>query len=583
VFRRIVALIAPHRYRALLVVVFTTLAAVAGTLPPLFVRNIIDVAAPGHDARLIVLDAVGMFLTGSLVGVFGVCEEIYNVTASAAIVRDLRTELALHLQRLPLSFFTSTRGGELMNRVSQDVDSLNTTFGTTLISITGNVAILASAVVASFLIDVRLALLTIALVPLMLIPVPRVGRRMYAQRKGLRGTRDLLTAILQESLSVGGVTLAKTYGRRVHEEARLAEAGDAVMQAETKLALTGRWFSALLAAMAAAGPALIWIVGAIWASRGGVSLGTVVALAAYHGRIYGPASALLNVQVQIVSVRAVFERIFAYLDTRVEPQGGERLAPDRLGEGIAFEAVDFAYERELVLRQVTFSALAGQLTAVVGPSGSGKSTIASLLARLHDPQGGRITLDGTDLREFSLESLRARIALVSQDAYLLHDTVTNNLRYARPEATQTEIVAAARHANIHDFVMSLPEGYDTVVGERGYKLSGGERQRLSLARAFLKDAPIVVLDEATSALDSENEEAVRIATSSALAGKTVVVISHRPSAIIDADVIHVFDKGRMVESGRRNELVEADGLFAALFGERIANERRPAPRLVGSA
>jgi ATP-binding cassette subfamily B protein len=582
VLGRIFRLIAPHRHRALLVVAFTALAAVAGTLPPLFVRNIIDVAAPARDARQIVLDALGMFATGSLVGVFGVCEEIYNVTASAAIVRDLRTELALHLQRLPLSFFTSTRGGELMNRVSQDVDTLNTTFGTTLISITGNVMILVSAVVASFLIDVRLALLTVALVPLMLIPVPRVGRSMYAQRKGLRGTRDLLTAILQESLSVGGVTLAKTYGRRGYEEARLGGAGDAVMCAETKLALTGRWFSALLVSMAAAGPALIWIVGAIWASRGGVSLGTVVALAAYHGRVYGPASALLNVQVQIMSVRAVFERIFAYLDAKTEPQGGDRSAPAQLRAGIAFEAVDFSYEDELVLRQVTFTAPAGQLTAVVGPSGSGKSTIASLMARLHDPVGGRITLDGIDLREFSLDSLRARIALVSQDTYLLHDTVANNLRYARPEASQADITDAAKHANIHDYVMSLPAGYDTVVGERGFKLSGGERQRLSLARAFLKGAPIVVLDEATSALDSENEEAVRIATSSALAGKTVIVISHRPSAIVDADVVHVFDKGRLVQSGRRNELVEADGLFATLFGDRTALERRATPRLVGS-
>jgi ATP-binding cassette subfamily B protein len=583
VLRRIFGLIAPHRYRALLVVIFTTLAAVAGTLPPLFVRNIIDVAAPAHDARLIVLDAAGMFVTGSLVGVFGVCEEIYNVTASAAIVRDLRTELALHMQRLPLSFFTRTRGGELMNRVSQDIDTLNTAFGTTLISITGNVMILTAAVIASFLTDVRLALLTIALVPLMLIPVPRVGRHMYAQRKGMRGTRDLLSAILQEALSVGGVTLAKTYGRRVHEEVRLASAGDAVMRAETKLALTGRWFAALLASMAAAGPALIWIVGAIWATRGGVSLGTVVALAAYHGRIYGPASALLNVQVQIMSVRAVFERIFAYLDTKAEPQGGERTAPARLSDGIAFDAVDFAYEDELVLKQVTFTAPAGRLTAVVGPSGSGKSTIASLIARLHDPASGRITLDGTDVREFSLDSLRARIALVSQDTYLLHDTVANNLRYARPEATQAEIVAAAIHANIHDFVTSLPQGYDTVVGERGHKLSGGERQRLSLARAFLKDAPIVVFDEATSALDSENEQAVRIATSSALAGKTVVVISHRPSAILDADVVHVFDKGRLVQSGCRSELVEADGLFALLFGDRSALERPSTPRLVGSA
>ena len=491
-----------------------------------------------------------------------------NSLVGEGIMRDIRTRLVAHLHRMPLSFFTGTKTGEIMNRVSNDVDNVDNVVTGTLTTIITNVVMILTTVVAMFVWNWRLALISMIVVPFMILPLGPVGRRMYDIRKKTREQRDTIESITQETLSISGITLIKSFAREAYERARFYDVGTRLMNLEVRLAMVGRWFLASVTAMVLVGPALVWLGGGWLALRGALDVGVIVAFIGYiQGRLYGPAAALVGVQVQIVSALAVFERIFDYLDMKTEeydPPGAHALT-DIQGD-VRFDRVTFGYDPDrVILHDVSFDIKPGQVAALVGPSGAGKSTITQLVPRFYDPQLGRVLVDEHDVKNLTLESLRAGIGIVTQETYLFHDTIAANLRYAKPEANDDELIAAARSANIHDFIATLPLGYETVVGERGHKLSGGERQRLAIARVLLKNPCILILDEATSALDSHNEAAIQEALDVVMRGRTSLVIAHRLSTIVNADVIFVVENGRIVESGSHAVLLAHNGPYARLY------------------
>ena len=569
--RRILAFFRPYVMQESTVLVCILLVALLGLAPPLFTRWLIDDAIPKHDMHAVWLAVGGMAASALVAGILGVYQGYLNSVVGEGIMRDIRTSLVNHLHRMPLSFFTSTKTGEIMNRVSNDVDNIDNVVTGTLVSIVTNVFTMVTTVVTILILDWRLALVALAIVPLMILPLSPVGRKMYDVRKLTRQKRDEIESITQETLSISGITLIKSFVREAFERRRFYAAGTELMKLEIRLGLVGRWFIAAITAMVIIGPAVVWLFGGWLAVAGGLTIGTIVAFVAYLGRLYGPASTLAGVQVQVVSAFAVFERIFEYLD--MEPEGAEK--PDAAvlkvvrGE-IVFDDVRFNYIPErAALDGITFRIAPGQMAAFVGPSGAGKTTITQLVPRFYDPQSGSVRVDGHDVRDVTLASLRENIGIVTQETYLFHDTIESNLRYARPDASEADVIAAARAANIHEFIASLPDGYRTIVGERGHKLSGGERQRLAIARVLLKNPRVLILDEATSALDSANEAAIQAALVPLLEGRTSLVIAHRLSTILNADVIFVVDAGRIVEQGTHAELLARNGPYARLYWEQF--------------
>jgi ATP-binding cassette subfamily B protein len=569
-WKRILSLFRPYwsEQSQLLLCVF--IASLAGLFPAVLTRSIIDSAIPRQDFHLLAFFVFLMVASSLVASGLGVWTGYMNSVVGEGIIRDIRSQLVTHLHKLPISFFSGTKTGEIMNRVSNDIESIDNVLTNTLVTIVTNILTVLTSFITIWCLDWRLALISLVVMPLMIFPMWPVGRRMYNARKNIRKMRDDLESISQETLSISGITLIKSFNREDLERSRFFKSSTELMHQEIRMAMINRWFIAVITAMVTIGPALIWLSGGWLAIRHEVSVGTIVTFIALLGRMYTPAASLAGFQVQVVSALAIFERIFDYLDMPTEQDAENAVDLQDVQGEIQFQSVSFAYsENRTALHDINLTIKPGQVAAFVGHSGAGKTTITQLVARFYDPQSGRITLDGRDIQEIKLTSLRSHIGIVTQETYLFHDTIERNLRYARPDITDDELVAAARAANMHDFVESLPEKYQTVVGERGHKLSGGERQRLAIARVLLKNPRVLILDEATSSLDSYNESLIQTALAKLMQNRTSLVIAHRLSTILAADVIFVVRDGRVVESGKHADLLANDWFYAQLYNEQF--------------
>ena len=565
-FRRIVHLFGPYRARLGSVCALIVFSAGIGVISPFLLREVLDVAIPDENVGLLTALVAGMVAIPIVTGVIGVWQTLLSNQVGQSVMHDLRTQVYRHLQQLSLAFFTRTRTGEVQSRIANDIGGIDTVVTSTATSVLSNVTTVLATIVAMLLLDWRLAAFALALLPLFVWLTKRVG----AQRKKVTAERQAsladVSSIVQESLSVSGILLGKTMGRTDDLAARFAGESRRLADLEVRSRMTGRWMMASIQMTFAIMPALVyWFAGfSIAHGSQAVTIGTLVAFTTLQTRLFFPIGSLLGVQLEVQSSLALFDRIFEYLDHRIDiVEGHETLAAPR-GE-VALDSVWFRYDDAAwTLRDVSFTVAPGTKTALVGETGSGKTTCAYLVARLYDATEGSVSVDGVDVRDLSFDALTDTVGVVSQETYLFHATVRENLRFARPGATDEEIEDAARAAQIHELIATLPEGYDTMVGERGYRFSGGEKQRMAIARTILRNPPVLVLDEATSSLDTQTERLVQEALERLSEGRTTIAIAHRLSTVRDAEQIVVLDRGRVVELGTYDELLAQGGRFAEL-------------------
>jgi ATP-binding cassette subfamily B protein len=558
---RITALFRPYRGRLGAVLALIVVSAGLGMVSPFLLRDILDVAIPEDDDRLLAVLVAGMIAVSVATGVLGVGQTWLSNVVGQKVMHDLRAKVYRHLQRLSLAFFTRTRTGEIQSRIANDIGGVQNVVTSTATSIVSNVTTVLATVVAMVLLDWRLAVFSFALTPFFVLLARRVGdqrRKIAATRQGAMAD---ISSLVQESLSVSGILLGKTMGRADELADRFERESGRLADLEVRSRMAGRWVMASIQTSFAVMPALVYLFAGL--SPGAVTIGTLVAFTTLQTRLFWPIQSLLNVGVDIQTSLALFERVFEYLDLPVDLREGSHDLRAVRGE-LRFDDVSFAYDDEPTLRGIDLEVPAGTKLALVGETGSGKTTIGYLAARLYDPDRGRVTLDGVDLRDLRFSTLADAIGVVSQETYLLHASVRENLRFARSETTDEEIEDAARAAQIHDTIAALPDGYDTIVGERGFRFSGGERQRIAIARTILRNPPVLVLDEATSALDVQTERAVGEALERLEEGRTTIVIAHRLSTVRDADQIAVLDGGTVVERGTHDELLAAGGRYAEL-------------------
>ena len=588
-----------------------------GLITPLIFRQLIDHVLPAKDIHQLTLLALALLAVPLLNGGIGVIQRRLNATVGEGVIYDLRVALFSRLQRMSLRFFTNTKVGELMSRLNNDVVGAQNAISNTIVGIITNL-IQAAAILAVMLsLEWKLTLVSVVILPLFILAARRLGGVL---RKITRRQMELnaqMNAHMNETLNIGGALLVKLFGRRLDEDKRFSERAAAVRNAGIQRAWIGSSFFVIVGLVSAVGTALVYGLGGWFVIQGAFTVGTIVAFGSYLGSLYGSLQGLASAPVDFSTSMVSFERVFEVIDLPLDIDEKPNAIQLRDVRGdLVFEDVSFQYvvdedkllsnvkrygsmenvkavlsldgdgkgrkgvenggageeeseyktqAREMALEAVSFHARPGQLIALVGPSGAGKTTMTYLIPRLYDPTGGRILLDGHDLRDLTLDTLSAAVGMVTQETHLFHDSIRTNLLYARPNATQAEIEQAAQAANIHDFVMELPDGYDTIAGERGYRLSGGEKQRIALARVILKDPRILVLDEATSSLDSESEALIQDALKRVMAGRTSIVIAHRLSTILAADNILVMDRGQIVEQGTHEELLQLGGLYAQLY------------------
>jgi ATP-binding cassette subfamily B protein len=575
--KRMLGLFGPYRAKLASVLALILFSASLGMVSPFLLRGVLDNAIPNQDTTLLAELVVGMIAIAIATGALGVGQTLLSNQVGQRVMHDLRAAVYRHLQRLSLAFFTRTRTGEIQSRIANDIGGVQSVVTSTATSIVSNVTTVAAAATAMFLLDWRLALAALGLLPFFVWLTRRVGKerqRITAERQTQLAD---MSALIEESLSVSGMLLGKTYGRSQELAERFERESGELADLEVRSRMAGRWRMASVQIAFAAMPALIYLVAGLSIAGGGeaITIGTLVAFTTLQTRLFFPIQSLLSVGVDVQSSLALFERVFEYLDMPVEieeAEGAIELDPARVKGDVDFEGIAFRYgaDGEAVLTGVDIHVPAHTTLAIVGETGSGKTTLAYLLARLYDVSQGAVRIDGIDVRELTHESLAAVVGLVSQETYLFHASVRENLRFAKPDATDAEVEAAARAAQIDGLIAALPDGYETIVGERGYRFSGGEKQRIAIARAILRNPPILILDEATSALDTETERAVQEALDQLSEGRTTIAIAHRLSTIRDAEQIAVVADGEIAELGTHAELLELDGRYAAMVGAQDA-------------
>jgi ATP-binding cassette subfamily B protein len=565
--KRIGALFTDHRWPLSVVVLIIAASSIVGMASPFLLRAVLDQALPHNDVRLLVLLVAGMVGVAAVTSVLGVIQTWISTAVGQKVMHRLRTDVFTHLQRQSIAFFTRTRTGEVQSRITNDIGGMEAVVTSTATSIAANLTTTVATAVAMAALSWRLSLISLVVLP----PSVWLTRRVARMRREITDQRQKeladLNVTIEEGLSIGGVQLSKTLGTAPALVRRFTASSERLIDLELRSELAGRWRMASMSVLFAAIPAVIYLAAGLPATRGAMSIGTLVAFTALQSSLFRPLLGLLNVGVSLTSSLALFARIFEYLDLPIDIQEPASPVPLKASRGhLRFEDVSFSYAGSTVpaVEGLTLDVPAGASLALVGETGSGKSTIAALIARLYDPTSGRITIDGVDLRDLSFEDLSSVVGVVSQETYLMHTTVRENLRYAKPSATDAEIEAAARAARIHDLIASLPDGYDTMVGSRGHRFSGGEKQRIAIARTLLRDPRILVLDEATSALDTETERAVQRAFDELAVGRTTVTIAHRLSTIRNAGQIVVVDHGRVLEEGTHDALVGSGGRYAML-------------------
>ncbi|MFJ1812398.1 MULTISPECIES: ABC transporter ATP-binding protein [unclassified Streptomyces] len=567
--RRILTLFKPYRARLAVVGLLVAAASLVAVATPFLLKETLDVAIPQGRTGLLSLLALGMILSAVLGGVFGVLQTLISTTVGQRVMHDLRTAVYDRLQRMSLAFFTRTRTGEVQSRIANDIGGMQATVTSTATSLVSNFTSVVATIIAMVALDWRLTVVSLLLLPVFVW----ISRRVGNERKKITTQRQkqmaVMAATVTESLSVSGILLGRTMGRSDSLTRSFSEESEQLVDLEVRSSMAGRWRMAVIGIVMSAMPAVIYWTAGMALQLGGpdVSLGTIVAFVSLQQGLFRPAVSLLSTGVQIQTSLALFQRIFEYLDLPIDIT--ERDNPvhlDQVKGELRFEDVTFGYEGKggPVLDGIDVTVPAGGSLAVVGPTGAGKSTLGYLVPRLYDVTGGRVTLDGVDVRDLDFDTLARAVGVVSQETYLFHATVADNLRFAKPDATDEELHAAARAAQIHDHIAALPDGYDTVVGERGHRFSGGEKQRLAIARTILRDPPVLILDEATSALDTRTEQAVQEAIDALSANRTTLTIAHRLSTIRGADQIMVLDSGQVAERGTHEELLERDGRYAAL-------------------
>ncbi len=568
--RRVGRLFRPYRLRlsALLALIF--IAAGLGVVNPFLLRGVIDTAYPQHDTTLLTELVAGMIALSILSGVIGVAQTYISNQVGQRVMHDLRAAVYSHLQRMSLAFFTRTRTGEVQSRIANDIGGLESVVTSTATSIVQNVTTVVAVVIAMFLLDWRLAVFSLILLPFFVWLTQRVGRERRRIQSVRQGRLADMSTLIEESLSVSGILLGKTMGRAPELVRRFRSESSEIADIEVRARMTGRWRMASVQMSFAIMPALVyWFAGRNIASGGhAISIGTVVAFTTLQTRVLFPIQSLLSVNLEVQQSLAQFARIFEYLDLKVDiDEKPDAVTLEHVSGDVRIEDMWFRYapDSPWTLEAIDAEVPAGTRTALVGETGSGKTTLAYLVARLYEPQRGRVSIDGFDVRDVTLSSLAATVGLVSQETYLFHSSIRENLRFACPDASDEDIEEAARAAQIHDLISSLPEGYDTPVGERGYRFSGGEKQRIAIARTILRNPPVLILDEATSALDNETERAVQFALDELSRGRTTIAIAHRLSTIRDADQILVLDAGRIVERGTHEELLALEGRYAAML------------------